>query len=97
MTNLLRKSDEQNVVDEFALFTPMNLDGDQVFEMNNIIIKILTKMQGDMQGLIEMFSLDEIEKDDPAYYDGPIKFVNFIDSLRVKLNESCAKENTFVC
>ena len=28
MANLLRRTDEQNAVDDFALFTPMNLDGD---------------------------------------------------------------------
>ena len=68
--NLLKNDVSQQNQEDFAIFSPVNMDFETVFEMNSLIIKILSKMMDDMKEQIKNFELSE-NKDDPAYFHPP--------------------------
>jgi hypothetical protein len=52
MDNLLKKDQNQIMGasdDDFALFIPLNIDADKVFETNNILLKILQNYKDFME------------------------------------------------
>lgn len=71
MGNLVKaeRTDQSN--QNFAIFSPVNLQPDVVFNMNNLIVKILDHMETNMRNNIGQYELQCENPDLPSFCEKP--------------------------